>query len=396
MAERDTYNDPYSEPYDPAYADQNRVNKIKGFYTQYLGREADQKGLNDWAGSGHDLGFVENAFKNSPEAAAWLKTQQTQAPAAPAAPAAGGDPYAFIRQWQQSHPASEGIGPLADALKSYGVTRYDYGGTPSNNELMIGGQKFKVLGAEGTPGQYWYTGGDDSAPGTGGPSYGAQPTPQGPQSDPMFAALLARLTAQDQSNAAQKVADRQKADALYSQLQGRAQQSLQIDRNDPIIRAQADAFSANQERASRNYLADLAEKAGPLANLQGEQRMAAERQGQAAGSFEAELMGRELTSRRAEIADALNSMRGMLSLDQQDNLQRELASLDAAIKQQGLAVNQSQFGQDLGYRYANLAQQGSQFDRSLAQSGSQFDRNLGFNYDNMDNALLRQLLQGLL
>jgi hypothetical protein len=61
-----------------------------------------------------------------------------------------------------------------------------------------------------------------------------------------------------------------------------------VTANDPTVRAQADAYSANQTRGSRNYLADLAEKAGPLANLQGESRLASERAAQSSGAFESE------------------------------------------------------------------------------------------------------------
>ena len=141
-----------------------------------------------------------------------------------------------------------------------------------------------------------------------------------------------------QSSAAAPPAQDPRAEALYQQLLGRSQQGLGITRNDPTIRAQADAYGANEERAKRNYLSDTAEQAGPYANLQGERRMASERQGQRTGSFEAELMGRELTSRRQEIAQALTSMQGMLSADQQAGLMREMAALDAAIKREGLAV----------------------------------------------------------
>ena len=139
----------------------------------------------------------------------------------------------------------------------------------------------------------------------------------------------------------------QRADALYSQLSQKANQSLQIDRNDPIIRAQADAYSANQERSKRNYLSDVAERSGPLANIRGEQRMAAERVGQATGSFEAELLGRELTARRDEIMQALQMSGSLLNADQQRQLQSELAMLDQAIKEQNVALGFR--GQDLDY-----------------------------------------------
>lgn len=74
-----------------------------------------------------------------------------------------------IAAYQMANPAQGGIAPLTAALKKQGfaVDRFLYGATPSDNELSVGGQKYKVLGAENTPGAYWYRPGmDDSAPGT--------------------------------------------------------------------------------------------------------------------------------------------------------------------------------------------------------------------------------------
>lgn len=85
------------------------------------------------------------------------------------APTGGGDPKiaAFVADWQKTHPVSEGIGPIADALKKAGLSsgRFDYGnGNLSNNEVTVGGKPYKVLGGEGTPGAYWYVPGtNDSA-----------------------------------------------------------------------------------------------------------------------------------------------------------------------------------------------------------------------------------------
>src|SRR5262245_8309089 len=76
------------------------------------------------------------------------------------------------------------------------------------------------------------------------------------------AARPQQLQQQQQAAAAaeaQRVAQR---DALFTQLQGRAQQGLQVSAADPIIAAQTAAYSAQQERARQNYLADLAEKGG--------------------------------------------------------------------------------------------------------------------------------------
>lgn len=129
-------------------------------------------------------------------------------------------------------------------------------------------------------------------------------------------------------------------DALYQRLLERSSQGLAIDRTDPTVRAQADAYAANEQRASRSALADMAEKAGPYANMTSERRLAGERVGQRTGAYEAELMGREVQARRDEIAQALVSMQGMLTQEQEVSLRQELAQLDAMLRQQQMALQE--------------------------------------------------------
>ena len=128
-----------------------------------------------------------------------------------------------------------------------------------------------------------------------------------------------------------------KANDLYSMLMGRAQQSLNIDPNDPIIKAQVDNYRAEQERAFRNVRSDAAESKNPLRPTQ--DRMAGERVAQSVASLQSELMARELTSRRGEIVGALSGMGGILTEDQQAGLQRELANLDNMIRQQQVNIS---------------------------------------------------------
>lgn len=139
------------------------------------------------------------------------------------------------------------------------------------------------------------------------------------------------------------------------------------DRNDPNVRAQADAFSANTERARRNYLSDTAERSGPFANLQGERRMAAERSGIASGAFEAQLVGREIQAKRDEIAQALALYGNRLSDVDRMALQRELADLEASLRREGFGVNMYGLGLN-----------NDQFLRSLAQRQYEFDSTLPF------------------
>lgn len=169
------------------------------------------------------------------------------------------------------------------------------------------------------------------------------------------------MKSQAEKAEAERVAQQAKADDLYGRYSDRATQGLAIDRNDPTIRAQADAYSANEQRSARSYLADAAEKAGPYANLRGEQRLSAERVGQRTGTFEAELMARELTSRREEIAQALAGMGGMLSGEQARALQNKLGMFDNLIRQQGVNLQ----GQSLDQDWQRALMQNDQFLRGL-------------------------------
>lgn len=203
-----------------------------------------------------------------------------------------------------------------------------------------------------------WTGGNSGVNGGGGQTFNLPDWYRG---------IMERQQAQAEAAAA---ANKQRSDALYAQLQEGARQSLNIDRNDPIIRQQADAFSANQERARRNYISDTAEAAGPYANIQGEKRMASERYGAETGAFEAKLYGQELMARRAEIADRLKMMAGMLSGEQIQALQRDLALMDQQIKEQQVAMGLR--GQDLD---------NDQFLRDLALK--EWDRGQHWNYQNI-------------
>jgi len=149
-------------------------------------------------------------------------------------------------------------------------------------------------------------------------------------------------------------------DELYNELLNRSRQTLNINpMTDANIRSQADPYAANVERERRRYMAQTAEGAGPLANIQGESRLASEKAGQASGLFESQLIGREMQSRRDEIAQALQARQGMLSQEQQLAMQRELAQLDAGIRNRQISSQNDQFTADLGLRGE---QQGNYWD----------------------------------
>ncbi len=152
------------------------------------------------------------------------------------------------------------------------------------------------------------------------------------------------------------------SDELYQMLLSRAKQGTAIDKNDPNIRQQVDPYAAAQERARRDYLADAAERSGPLVNLRGEQRLAMERAGQATGLFESQLIGRELENRRAEIIHALDSLGAKLSDDQRLALQKELGYLNDATQRYGIEANKGIAAGQLGLGQQQLGLSYSQFD----------------------------------
>jgi hypothetical protein len=137
---------------------------------------------------------------------------------------------------------------------------------------------------------------------------------------------------------------------LFDLLMQRIKGPVTPDANDPTIRAQADAFSAQQQRSSRNYLADLAEKGGPYMNMTGEQRLASERAGQLSGQMESELIGREQDYRRDSIQKDLGLYGSLLSDAEKTDLSRELGLGELGEKRDSRLMENDQFLRELAER----------------------------------------------
>lgn len=146
--------------------------------------------------------------------------------------------------------------------------------------------------------------------------------------------------------------------ALYDRLMGVATGSIaeksnpnfNIDPNDPIIKGQVDAASAQSQLAQRNYLQGVAEKAGANGNISAETRRAAEAGGQSVSAIQAKLMGDELSARRNEVQQALQ-----LAVQQNDTQQQLRLTEQLARIQQ--------------------AEQMYQFDANMGQRAYEFDAN---------------------
>lgn len=166
---------------------QNYLNTERANYGQYSDRQ------NRIGQLGPMLGLPARTAPALPD---YLTAQPVGAGQMPAAAASGGaDPKvaAFVADYQAKHPITEGIGPIADALKKAGLSsgRFDYGGgNLSNNEVNVGGKPYKVLGGEGTPAAYWYVPGTNDS----GSSRAMQPKAYTAPMSALFAAPSRILT----------------------------------------------------------------------------------------------------------------------------------------------------------------------------------------------------------
>jgi hypothetical protein len=191
-------------------------------------------------------------------------------------------------------------------------------------------------------------------------------------------------------------------DVLRNTYLERATQPRTVGRDDPAVQAQVNAFAGQQERGRRQYLSEAAERAsarglGDSGALDAERRFAAERAGEATGSFEAQLVGQEIKARRAEIDDALQNLKGMLSADQAAALQKEAMQLDAQMKELGIttgaktAADQMRVQKEIAEIDAALKRLGIETGAGTAGEEIGLKRELGLGGLNID--LMRLLMQ---
>lgn len=138
-----------------------------------------------------------------------------------------------------------------------------------------------------------------------------------------------------------------RASAFFDQLMANVNAVPNVGPDDPTIKAQTDAFAAQQERAKRSSLSQMAEKGGDNANLAAENLALTEAAGQNTGAFGASLMSQERQARRAQIQSMLSVGSSYLTAEQSLALQKELNDM-------------------------NLAERGYEFDTNMAYQTSPF------------------------
>lgn len=131
------------------------------------------------------------------------------------------------------------------------------------------------------------------------------------------------------------------ASAFFKTLQGRIGAGVNVDPNDPIIKAQTEAYNADSTRAGRDVLTAAAERGGPTANLTAANMSVAENAAQNQAGFAANLMSQERQARRADIQQALSLGASFLSTEQQQQLQAQLDEMNMQERAYEFDTNQA-------------------------------------------------------
>jgi hypothetical protein len=210
------------------------------------------------------------------------------------------------------------------------------------------------------------------------------------------------------------------ANTPQSELQQALQQSLMeqlgrgfdVNVTDPEIAAQANAYRAARTRSGEAQRSALAERLSAQGLddsglMDTELRSILESQGQDIAEYEAGLVGEELTRRREDIRAAMGMAQQQGQFDQAERLQRELANIDAQLRQQGIDVSRESLSLQrdlgrldaqtrtyLGNLDAQLRREGYSTQERLAQLDAEV-RRLGINTQGnlgaLDIALRREL-----
>jgi hypothetical protein len=150
---------------------------------------------------------------------------------------------------------------------------------------------------------------------------------------------------------------------FFDQLQGYIDQyGRPVTPDDPIIKAQTDAFRAAQTRGAEQGQAAQAEANAYKGVPTGSQDAATAGGYEAAalntGNFQANQMFQEQTQRRNALQNILSLYGGQLTAEQQRQLQAEIAAINATLSNQQMINQNGQFydqlGADTAYREALL------------------------------------------
>jgi len=379
------------DPYSPDYTGKRektdpRLDSIIGMYREFLGREPDQAGLDQYFRDPMQLSQVEWEIRNSPEGKAYAAKksippeiqapQNQEQPSGPRPSEGGSEGGDAIDQWRNLRTE---LGPLAPVAQGQTQTA---GGTDVNAELI------RLIERMSAP-----------APA------------QAPVIPPEWLAGWE--------------SDRKRQQAFEEQIRSQVlemmrQGQVPVDADQIAGTGEARAFRRVSERAQDRLRAEQAEMRGLMGTGQvgGGERSGAfgsdietgqmELQERLAAN-ESSLVARELQNRRTQLQQALSLGAGLLSADQSNQIRTQLAAIDTSLRQQlgqadiglrqNLGLADTLLRRQLGMADIDVRQQlgGGQLSLALLEAmlrNQQFNDQLGANLGYQEALLNQGSMQG--
>lgn len=169
---------------------------------------------------------------------------------------------------------------------------------------------------------------------------------------------------------------------ILDRLMGLADQySKPVTAQDPSIAAASDAYGAQTDRALQQYREQAAERAHaegvPTGAFDAQIGGAVTSAGMAKASNVSSMVIDQLNKQRAQLSDVLSQGAGILSAQDQADIQNKVANIDAALKKEGLNLQgrsldiQQQLGQGgLDLQRLGLTNQNNQFYDQFASNNA--------------------------
>lgn len=283
-----------------------------------------------------------SAPSNAPPGQHWdASLANYVADAAPAATTGGGPPSGgaltdpnFAQQFVAYWGSQPGANPSVKGDPAYWVGRFTSGAFGNDQQYAIQ----RMMQAEGPP-----EGASQGAPATTGGQLQTQ-TSAGSGANTISAGSLPGSPTTNQFG-----------DDIRRQLLALLNQAP-VDQNDPDI---AGAISANKVATERSLSQEndqiaeqaYAQRLGGAGSTQASLQAARERTGAGQGQFAGNLVAQQATARRSQITQLLQVGAGVMTADQQQQLQLELAKMDAILRQQSITNQNTQANDQLGYQY---------------------------------------------
>lgn len=314
-------------------------------YMTALGREGSPQEIQAWiAGTQGNLAAIQQGIYSSPEAQAYstqrakgITTTGTTTDTAAGQRPTGGllTDQAYAARYVAWAATQPGVNPSVIKDPNYWIGRFTSGAFGNDQDYALK----RMMQPEGAP------------EGASASTAAANTTST---YKPSTIATGSTYTGNGSSapQVATSTANTGFGDQIRAQLMSLLNQPA-VSENDPDISGAISANRVATERSLAQERDQISESAnaqhlGGAGSTEAQIQAARERTGVGQGQFAGNMVAQQALARRNQITQLLQIGAGVMTADQQQQLQRELANLDAQLRQQSITNQNNQFNDQLG------------------------------------------------